>query len=126
MVRPKNLLAVAFVPGEDGSALQMLICLRRVGKIGTVQTHKLNRRETGGGKPRWIARVMNHYSVNRHSLRVGFSHHASEREVSCRQMAFKEVVECLLARGVYRVGLVPDTLQERLNFRNDGNVPVWP
>jgi hypothetical protein len=123
MVWPKDLLAVTFVPGEDGSSLQMPICLRRVGKIGTVKTHKLNRRESSGGEPRRIACMVNHYCVNRQSLRVGFSHPAPEREVSRRQMEFKEVVESLLARGLYGPGLVPDSRHEHPNLRNEDEVP---
>jgi len=90
MVRPKNLLAVALVSGDDWCTLQILFSLGWIGKIGAVQTHELNRRESGGGEPRRIACMVNHYCVNRQSLRVGFSHPAPEREVSCRQMAFKE------------------------------------
>jgi len=123
MVRPKDLLAISFMPGEDSLPLQGPILRRRIGKVWSVQTYELDCREPDSGEPLRIACVMNYNGVNRQSLGIEFSRSASERKVSRRQMEFEEVVELPLASRSRGPGLVFNLTKKALDLRNHSEVP---
>src|SRR5579859_2923855 len=124
VVRPKDLLVLAFVSRVYRAPFQLLVRHRgRTSKIGRIQPYQSNRREPFRAESRRVARMMNDNCINRFTIGVPIPRFAVEGNISLYEVTFEKIVEFRFAFILNLDGLPCQLFSPALHFRNNAEIP---